>query len=445
MLDWCILSAITFVLAQDSQRVPFSFYRSEKAVNVNTAATFALAPSTLSAQSTLLGTVSIGKPAQSFNMLFDTGSGLFWVISHDNCTAQIAKKPSRCPGLYKYSTSASTTFNKVDKPKSSHYAYVSDTSLNCTILGTDDVYIGNTLVYSQHPICSAYYVQLGVSLAADLPYDGIMGLAPKNDDPEAIVNVASTFLPSMRTVSFWYNKTLLLRQNKVGYVNYTHSDLKVGMIVFGYDNSLRQLYNQKIASIPVAQTIPASWTVMLQSITVSGQPTVKLSTRHGQLLIDTGNPGANLPNAVWAELYKKLNPVVTEDGNYKIDCKSVPMIPAITFQFHGSQTPVVLNGNQQVLTTSECHCMLIFSPVGAGEPELSFGSVFLAQFFSVFDYTNGGSIRLYGTDSQKQTLCIPQIGDVRGKSRFDDGNHETVYHWNLAQTRRRSGSYHAEF
>jgi hypothetical protein len=288
-------------------------------------------------------------------------------------------------------------------------------------------------------------VQLGVSLAVDLPYDGIMGLAPKNDDPEAIVNVASTFLPSMRTVSFWYNKTLLLRQNKVGYVNYTHSDLKVGMIVFGYDNSLRQLYNQKIASIPVAQTIPASWTVILQSITVSGESTVKLSTKQGQVLIDTGNPGANIPSAIWADLYKKFNPVVTEEGNYKIDCKNVPMIPAITFQFHGSQTPVVLNGNQQVLLTDECNCMLVFNPVGAGEPELSFGSVFLAQFFSVFDYSNGGSIRLYGTDSQKQPLCSPQLGNRRGKGRLDPGTGESAYHWNLAQTRRRSGSYNEDF
>jgi hypothetical protein len=136
---------------------------------------------------------------QDFNILFDTGSSLFWVISADNCKGNIGGKDTSCPGQYKYLPGASKTFRSAHNQMAAttEYGYLSNTFLNCSIIGSDNLYIGHKLVYQNHPICSAYYVQINSTIAEELPYDGIMGLGLKNDDTDAIVNVVTTFIPAM--------------------------------------------------------------------------------------------------------------------------------------------------------------------------------------------------------------------------------------------------------
>jgi hypothetical protein len=174
----------------------------------------------MSAQSTLIGTVSFGSPPQPLNILFDTGSGLFWVINAQKCVGEVKKVPADCPGQYRYLSSYSKTFKAAPNLRQTNYKYgggsIPNTDLTCTMIGYDTMSLGGALVHQQHPICAADSIKLMSSIAKDLPYDGIMGLAPKNDDPLAIVNVVSTIIPKLRTVSFWYNRTSLLNQNFAG-------------------------------------------------------------------------------------------------------------------------------------------------------------------------------------------------------------------------------------
>jgi hypothetical protein len=369
------------------------------------------------------------------NVLFDTGSGLFWVINALKCSAVVKGASSSCPGQYRYLPSYSQTFRKATKQLSTIYAYgggqVANTALNCSILGFDNLFIGDTLVFPNHPICAADQISLATSIAQDLPYDGIMGLAPRNDDPQALVNVVGTFIPQMKTVSFWYNRTTLLNQNFGGEFGYTQSTDKVGMVVFGYDQSLRALYNQKITTIPIIanQKMQSSWSILATTIAVGGTSTIKLSNSDGTILVDSGNPGANLPKDVWNSLYSSLNPHLNSDGSYVIDCTKASQLSPLTFTFNGASAPLILYGPQQVLVTSECKCLLIFTP----DTALSFGSVFLASFYTVFDYENF-SINFYTTENQAAITCTAKsvLGKKKNRSYF------------ITKTRNRSGSFNKE-
>jgi hypothetical protein len=147
--------------------------------------------------------------------------------------------------------------------------------------------------------------------------------------------------------------------------------------------------------------VQSSWTVQLNSIGVSGQT---VDTVPKKVLFDTGNPGATLPKTLFDSLYLKFNPIKTRDTSWLIDCSNVQKLTPLTFTFAGSESPVILSGEQQVLVTSDCTCMLIFSP---SDKDASLGSVFLSSFFSVFDFQSF-SITLYHTNSQTPITCTPQ-------------------------------------
>jgi hypothetical protein len=452
MINPLILFNILLTVQAQSQRIPFNFYNPESSTvnvasgkqysksnsNANSQSTVAVVPSLLTAQSTLIGTVSFGEPAQPLNILFDTGSSLFWVINAQKCNGVVKNAKSDCPGQYRYSASHSKTFVKNTQQQSTTYAYGGgsepNTKLNCQIIGYDSMSLGNVLVSNKHPICAADYIKLQTSIAHDLPYDGIMGLAPKNDDPQAIVNVINTFMPQMRTVSFWYNRTLLLNQNFAGEFGFQQSHMKVGMIVFGYDEQIRALYSQKIATLPIAQNQargrPTAWMVQLQSISVGGK-NIPVDQSSSQVLVDTGNPGSEVPTTIWNQLYKNLNPRKTKNSDYLIDCSLISKIAPITFSFYGSQNQITLQPAQQVLITSDCTCMLVLGP---NSKSAAIGSVFLSSFFTVFDYQSL-TISFYATNSQAAVTCGKKSGGKAKKIMNDTVEIDLPF--SIARTRNR--------
>jgi hypothetical protein len=222
-----------------SRRAPFGI--AYKAVSEDDAKISSLFGSSITAQTTLLTTVSVGNPPQDLDILLDTGSSLFWVIKADGCQGVINNNNGLCPGEHKYNHSRSSLFKKVDYYKSTSYAYGSgtnpNTALRCTIHGYDYLSIGQDqngkVQYENHPICEADYIKLANSYEADLPYDGIMGLAPLADDAKAIVYVGNTFLLEYGAVSFWYNRQRLHNLNYRGQFGVTSREVNLGFVTFG--------------------------------------------------------------------------------------------------------------------------------------------------------------------------------------------------------------------
>jgi hypothetical protein len=203
----------------------------------------ALFGSSMSAQTTLLTTMIIGNPPQELDILLDTGSSLFWVIKAKGCQGVIDGENGECPGENKYDNSKSSSFRSIDYTRSTSYAYGSganpNTALRCTVFGYDYISIGKNskgnVEYLNHPICEATYIKLANSYELDLPYDGIMGLAPRPDDKNAIVYVGNTFLPQYGAVSFWYNRALLHNLNDDGQFGFKPTNQDIGFVTFGKD------------------------------------------------------------------------------------------------------------------------------------------------------------------------------------------------------------------
>jgi hypothetical protein len=69
---------------------------------------------------------------------------------------------------------------------------------------------------------------------------------------------------------------------------------------------------------------------------------------------------------------------------YVINCAHVDTLPTIQFKFAGASNYITLNGQQQVLETSNCQCVLVFTPGS----ETVFGSPFLSAFLTTFNFSN---------------------------------------------------------
>lgn len=212
------------------------------------------------------------------------------------------------------------------------------------------------------------------------------------------------------------------------------------------------MFNFRVQILPTQMGMPSAWRIQLQSISVQGQQ-MPLYNNVGNVgsggmggmngmmggipvLIDTGHPGATLPESVWNAIYSKSNPVKTKDASYLIDCSQVSALPALSLQFANSN-PIVLQGFQQVLVTSDCICMLIFCPT---RKELAMGSTFLSNFFTVFNYQDT-SISFYATNNQAKVTCNPN--ENLSKSSKSRGTYEGEYEmkYSISRTKVRQGYY----
>jgi hypothetical protein len=207
----------------------------------------------MTAQTTLIITLSVGYPPQELQILLDTGSSLFWVIDATYCHGVVKGKRAPCPGEHKYNYRSSSTFQPLHYDISTTYAYgggqTPNTAIRCRLIGYDDISFGSKAdKHYSHPICAADHVQLQNSYILDLPYDGIMGLAPRPDDRRAIVYVGNTFISQYGSVSFWYNRALLQNINDDGQFGYVDTGKDVGYVVFGNDDEFILLYNNLITS-----------------------------------------------------------------------------------------------------------------------------------------------------------------------------------------------------
>jgi hypothetical protein len=268
--------------------------------------------------------------------------------------------------------------------------------VNCSIIGTDDLRFGNTLIYNNQAICAADYLHV---TDQGMPFDGILGLSPSGNEKDK-VDVVSNFMSSARKVSFWFNRNLLPNMNVDDVVD-------IGDVIFGDVTAYTNHYRFLLATIPIykveGQKIQA-WTIKLNSILIEGQSIINID---GPVILDTGYPFASLPELVWNSMYLGFAPQKGNFDRYYIDCKKVNLLPAMTMNFDGNL--IVINGRQQVLVTAGCKCELVFTKnkyLLDWEKQL-WGVSFLSNFFTSFDL-GGSKVMFYSTthDQFDTATCL---------------------------------------
>jgi saccharopepsin len=297
--------------------------------------------------------ISLGTPPQSFKVVLDTGSSNLWVPS-SKCTS-IA-----CFLHQKYDSSASGTYKPNGTTFEIHYGSGSMEGF----VSNDDFSIGDLTVKNMD--FAEATKEPGLAFAFG-KFDGILGLAY---DTIAVAHVVPPFY-------YLLNKGLLDEPVFAFRVGRTEED--GGEATFGgIDHSA---YKGKLTYAPVRRK--AYWEVELDKIRFGND---ELDLDNTGAAIDTGTSLIALPTDMAEMLNVEIGARKSWNGQYTVDCKTVPDLPDLTLYLGGQ--PYVLKSTDYILNVQGT-CVSAFTGLDINLPNGGsiwiIGDVFLRRYYTVYD------------------------------------------------------------
>jgi len=310
------------------------------------------------------GEISIGTPAQSFQVVFDTGSSITWVPGKDCQSAGCrAHKKFDC----QQSSTCQTTENAM---KLTYGTGKMDGRMiyDKFCFGTD-----NSLCLEKQPFLESVE-EPGATFAMS-KFDGLVGMGY---DALAAKGMTTPFTQLMKSdkceekvFAFWLNKQGNNGEQAGG-----------EMTLCGMDSNH---YNGDLLYVPV--TRKAYWQFTVDTIEVNAE---KFST-HFEAIADTGTSLITGPTEIVDRLNKAIdaykNPM---NGQWMVDCKNIEKMPEITFKIAGKK--FTLTADQYVMkvkpiaTMDVILCLSGFTGVDMPQgPMWILGDVFISQYYTVFD------------------------------------------------------------
>lgn len=335
-----------------------------------------------------MGTLDIGTPRQSFNILFDTGSSDLWLRSVE-CTS------SACQGLHAYNSSASSSFiNLIYKPGSILYYYG---------LNVQGYYAADTFVIGDFVLSNISFIAAVELSKHSETMDGAVGLDFGPFDSK------NTFLEAAR------------KQNDSApvfcyYVDLTDSGggklilfIREG-ITFGAIDIQR--YNGELSWISVIPTydddhIPhyQDWRVKLATVYIEHKP---LDLAPIFAIFDTGSSLALLPFTYAKTINTLLGLTRIDIGlsgiHYGVPCfdGEIPALPDLNFKFGEVDVSIFPTTYMYLrLYNSQLYCVsgLVGNQYPSSKTDIFIiGNVILRQLYTVFDY---GSFKIGISDSNR--------------------------------------------
>ncbi|KAG0748959.1 hypothetical protein G6F57_000525 [Rhizopus arrhizus] len=305
------------------------------------------------------GEIQIGTPAQTFTVIFDTGSSNLWVPS-THCMS------FACLMHRRYSSSKSTTYRKNETDFVIRYGSGSLQGIN----SQDTLRVGGIEIRDQGFAESTIEPGLTFAMAR---FDGIFGLGYDTISVQQTVppfyNMVNKKLIDQNIFSFWLSDASD-GNNNLG-----------GELAFGGIDEER--FSGNITWSPV--TRKGYWEIELQNTKFNGQP-MNMGTIGAA--IDTGTSLLIAPTAVAEFVNNQIGGQADAYGQYTVDCSTVGDLPEFCFQFSG--TDFCLQGKDYILDV-DGQCMSGFValdiPPPAG-PLWIVGDVFLRKFYSIYDLQN---------------------------------------------------------
>jgi hypothetical protein len=303
------------------------------------------------------GPVSVGTPAQTFQVIFDTGSSNLWVPS-----AQC----SNCGSKPKYTSGASSTYHA----NGTNFQIMYGSGPVAGFESTDILNLGG-LVVQDFTFAEITDVS-GLGLAYALgQFDGILGMG--------FQSISVNHLPTVFDV--------LVQQNLVPepvFAFYLQSETGPGgeLTLGGYNPNR---FTGSLFWIPViSQTY---WEVALGGMQANGKPVTKVT----KAIMDTGTSLLAGPVAEVKAFAASIGaqPNFLNPNAYMIDCAKVPNLPNLDIEFNGQTFS--LTPQQYVLNEFDVECILgmmgidIPAPMG---PLWILGDVFNRVYYTVYDAGN---------------------------------------------------------
>lgn len=301
------------------------------------------------------GEITVGTPAQTFEVIFDTGSSNLWVPSVD-CT-------SNCGGVFFHK-------NEYDSSKSSTY------DANGTVF---DIEYGSGSVkgtFLQDTVSSGGVTVTDMSLAQVTDASGL-GVGYKLGKFDGILGLGFDSI-SVQGATTWFHKAILQGAVSQPVFAFYLGDYADGELTFGgYDS------NHYTGAITYINLLSATyWEVTLTGVTIGGSS----YTSATKAIVDSGTSLITGPSDDIKKIAALANATLVGGVEYYVDCDA--KLPTIDFVLDGHSFS--LEGTDYILE-SEGQCILamegldIPSPTG---PLWIMGDVFMRKYYTIFDYTN---------------------------------------------------------
>ncbi|EGN95044.1 hypothetical protein SERLA73DRAFT_187322 [Serpula lacrymans var. lacrymans S7.3] len=318
--------------------------------------------------SSYFGSLAIGTPPVSFDIILDTGSSDLWVAS--------AACGAACTKSNTFNAASSSSFKNLSQSFVIQYG---EGEAEGT-LGQDIVQMAGFSVNNQvFAVVDAVSQNLLTS-----PVSGLMGLAWQSIAQSG----ATPFWQTLASSNSWDSPLMSFQLTRFLNATNPQSLEPGGVFTMGYTN--QSLYT---GSIDYQNVISSSWWLLpLKTVTVQG---TSINTNSAYAAIDTGTTNVGGPSDSIASIYAQIpgSAAITSDnyqGYYSYPCNTVV---DVSLNFGGNTwaiSPADFQYTQLEGSTTECIGAFFVAESGSGNsdgsPSWIIGDTFLKNVYSVFRY-----------------------------------------------------------
>jgi hypothetical protein len=304
------------------------------------------------------GTISIGSPPQSFQVIFDTGSSNLWVpkVGCVHCGLPIIGHKS-----------------KYDHDKSTSYEEDG---------GDFEIMYGSGSVngfFSIETVTIADDIDVVGQRFAEVQDAGGLGMAYSFGKFDGILGLGFTSISIDGTTTVFENaiKQNLLDQPVFSF--YLGDDGPGELTFGGYDSSK---FEGDLTFVKLSAA--TYWQIEMDSVTAGD----KYSTSApASAIVDSGTSLITGPKTEITQLAAAVGAKPNIMGEYTVDCKDLDKMPSITFTIGGND--YVIPGKKAVIQ-AQGTCLLAFMGMNfpEGGPQWILGDVFMRQYYTVFNYVD---------------------------------------------------------
>lgn len=316
------------------------------------------------ADSTYYGSIAIGTPPVSYNVVLDTGSSDLWVAD-SSCSVG-------CDGMNTFNPSQSSSFTNLSTPFSITYG----SGKAQGVLGKDVVQLAGFSVQNQvFAICDAF-----TSGLLDTPVSGLMGLAWQS----IAASGAEPFWQTLAASGVWDEPVMAFQITRFTNISQVRTLEPGGTFTMGAVNS--SLYTGDIDYVNLPSDSVNYWTLPLASLTVQGNSVSLGLGQSTYSAIDTGTTLVGGPLAAIEAIYSNIPDSSPGTGNlqgyYTYPC-STEVNVSLSF---GGKTWAISPGDFMMTTAGGGRCIGAFFSLGTSTPAWIIGDTFLKNVYSVFRY-----------------------------------------------------------
>jgi len=310
------------------------------------------------------GSLAIGTPAKSFNVILDTGSADLWVAS-SNCVTGCGSVPT-------FNAASSSTFKNQSTPFSITYG----SGAAQGTLGEDVIQMaGFSLSNQVFAVCD----QISTSLLTN-PVSGLLGLAWQS----IAASGATPFWQALASGGSWTSPLMSFVLTRFINSSNQASAEPGGIFTMGYVNSSLYTGNIEYTSLTGSGTY---WLIPLTSITVNGNSAFSGSQ---SAAIDTGTTLIGGPSteiaAIFAQIPGSAAGTGQFEGYYLYPCSSQVNV---TMSFGGGQAWTISSADFKLQSVSSSQCLgsfFVITSNGSSAPQWIVGDTFLKNVLSVYRF-----------------------------------------------------------